>query len=242
MNKSLQTILPNWSAPNRVKAFSTTRLGGHSQSPFAALNLGMHVGDSPIFVGENRKVVIDELNLPSKPIWLNQEHTTHIQTDDECFGGKPCDGIYTRKKGQVCVVMTADCMPVLITNKSGSEVAAVHAGWRGLADGIIEKAMLLFNTELNDLLVWAGPTISKPNFEIGAEVKVALGGSEKYYTENLQRKGHYFCDLYGLAGERVQRLGASYSHSNECTYANERDFFSYRRDGVTGRMATFIWC
>lgn len=241
MSKRVQTIVPNWSAPSHVKAFTTTRIGGDSQSPFDALNLGTHVGDLPMVVDQNRSRVVDELHLPSKPTWLNQEHTVNIQTDDECFDGVPCDGIYTQKKEQVCLVMTADCMPLLITDKSGSEVAAVHAGWRGLAGGIIEKSMLMFNAEPNDLLVWAGPTISKPNFEIGAEVKVALGGSEKHYSENLQRKGHYFCDLYGLAGERVERLGADYFHSNECTYANERDFFSYRRDGKTGRMATLIW-
>jgi len=237
----LPTLAATWSAPNHVNALTTTRIGGLSNKPFDTLNLGQHVGDCPQNVEDNRRFVINELNLPNLPQWLNQEHTIEIQTDKQRFNNDPCDGMYTRQKGQVCVVMTADCMPLLITDKSGSEVAAVHAGWRGMADGIIEKAIDLFDAEPKDLLVWAGPTISQPNFEIGPEVKIALGGSDKYYIENSQRLGHYFCDLYGLAGERVKQLGASYSHSNVCTYANEKEYFSYRRDGKTGRMASFIW-
>lgn len=237
----LKIEVADWSAPSNVKAFSTTRLGGVSSKPYDALNLGQHVGDIPQDVDQNRRLIVDDLGLPTEPHWLKQEHTIAIQTDQQNFAGLPCDGMYTRKKGQVCAVMTADCMPLLMTDKNGSEVAAIHAGWRGMADGIIEQAVSLFVANPQDLLVWAGPTISQPNFEIGAEVKAALGGSDQYYIENQQRSGHYFCDLYGLAGERVNALGASYSRSDACTYADESDYFSYRRDGKTGRMATVIW-
>lgn len=182
-----------------------------------------------------------ELALPSQPQWLNQQHTTLIQTDSKAFDLSPCDGVYTRKKGQVCAVMTADCMPIIITDKQGTEVAAIHAGWRGMADGIIEKALALFAADPEDLLVWAGPTISQTNFEVGPEVKTALGGDEQYYIDNPQRAEHYFCDLYGLAGERVNALGATYTQSGACTYRDEKYYFSYRRDGKTGRMATLIW-
>lgn len=240
MNKQLQTIVPDWSAPSHVNAFSSKRLGGVSQLPFSTLNLGLHVGDDPQCVEKNRQRLTNELDLPNDPIWLNQQHTTLIQTDQEFFDDKPCDGIYTRQSGLVCAVMTADCMPVLITNKQGSEVAAVHAGWRGMAGGIIEKAIALFDAEPKDLLVWAGPTISKGHFEIGSEVKAELGGSDCFYTENQEREGHYFCDLYGLAGERVRSLGSAYTDCKQCTYASQ-DYFSYRRDGQTGRMASLIW-
>ena len=237
----MQTIKPDWSAPKHVQAFATTRIGGFSHSPFHSLNLALHVGDDPQSVAQNRQLMVDEFNLPNEPKWLNQQHTTNVKTDEKNFNELPYDGIYTRKKQQVCVVMTADCMPLLMTDKNFTEVSAVHAGWRGMANGIIEKTMSLFAADPSDLLVWAGPTISQPNFEIGPEVKTALGGSDYYYKENLQRLNHYYCDLYGLASERVKQAGASYTQSNACTYANENEYFSYRRDGETGRMASFIW-
>ena len=241
LKKELKAVKPDWLAPSHVQAFSTTRKGGCSLPPFDALNLGDHVGDSSESVAENRGFLSSGLNIPSEPVWLNQQHTTIIQKDQKKYNGEPCDGIYTNQSSVVCAVMTADCMPVLISNKQGSEVAAVHAGWRGLAGGIIEKAISLFESKAKDLLVWAGPTISQQNFEIGLEVKIELGGSERFYEKNPDKAGHYFCDLYGLAGERVTALGASYTYSKQCTYADKKDYFSYRRDGKTGRMASLIW-
>ncbi len=239
---TLACIEPEWPASSRIKAFTTTRTGGGSMAPYDGLNLAEHVGDDLEDVRHNRKVLSEHLALPQTPQWLNQQHTLDIQTDTVCFGGRPCDGSYTQQAGRVCVVMTADCMPIFITDTAGTQVSVVHAGWRGLAGGIVEKAIQLFTAPVQELLVWAGPTISQANFEIGAEVKQALGGSDRFYQANANKPGHYFADLYGLAGERMAALGVSfYGHSSLCTYADEERLFSYRRAAVTGRMASLIW-
>jgi len=137
--------------------------------------------------------------------------------------------------------MTADCLPVFITNKKGTEVALVHAGWRGLADGIVENAIALFSSLPSDILVHCGPAISKKHFEIGAEVKQQLGGSEDYYLPNSERSGHYYCDLKGVLGERMSELGVEYTYTTDCTFEDNEKFYSYRRDGVTGRIVSMLW-
>lgn len=257
----MELILPNWQAPDNVKAFTSTRLNGYSKSPYGSLNVGDHVGDEPQIVEKNRAKLINEVEhifdvnvdvlsesrskLESKPQfvprWLNQAHTTFISTDEKPINCSPCDGQFTRTKELVCTIMTADCLPVFICNKAGTEIALVHAGWRGLANGIVESALQLFSDKSNDLLVYCGPAITQKNFEIGMEVKEQLGGSDSLYANNSQKKDYCYADLIGLLEERVARLGAQFTHSGLCTYADEKRFYSYRREGITGRMVSMLW-
>lgn len=245
----MKFIKPNWSAPANVKALTSTRGAGVSPPPYDSLNLGDHVGDDKERVTQNRQSFcvavrnqFDVANDDFQPQWIRQEHTTNIvddQTQDQ--HSKSYDGQFTKKKGVICTIMTADCMPVFICNQKGSEVALVHAGWKGFSDGIVEKAIGLFSEPADQLLVHCGPAISQQHFEIGNEVKEQLGGSERYYRPNNDKKGHCFANLSGLLGERMQALGTVYTYSQHCTFAEQEHFFSYRREGVTGRIASLIW-
>ena len=248
----MRLIIPDWRAPENINAFTSSRRDGVSVGVYNSLNVGDHVEDDPIKVECNRETLITavreqyDIDLADsfEPQWLNQRHTTIIRTNDQSTPQEvmsECDGQYTQSKGVVCTVMTADCMPVFICNQTGTEVALVHAGWRGLADGIVEKAIQLFSDKSADLMVHCGPAISQKNFEIGNDVKAMLGGSEKFYLNNSKRKGHCYADLTGLLGERVNSLGADFSYSEFCTFSDEELFYSYRRDGVTGRMVSMIW-
>lgn len=234
-------ITPKWSAPSRVKAVSTTRAGGVSKGVYASLNLGLHVGDNDTAVTHNREVLAQQLNLPTAPMWLNQTHGVNIV--DSSIGPQltpDADASYTNVANTVCAVMTADCMPLLLCNRAGTEVAAVHAGWRGMAAGIIEQAIARFECSPSDVYAWAGPCIGPQNFEIGHEVRDQLGGSSDAYQGLGQ--GKLLANLYKLAGERLSALEiAEYSFEDTCTYADAERFFSYRRDGQCGRMATLIW-
>ena len=248
----LQFIEPSWDAPNNVRALTTTRLGGVSLPPFDSLNLGEHVGDDKVHVIQNRQLLGSSLekifNIPEgtfHPIWLRQEHTCEIaqdkHLDSEEIHVRPFDGMFTQRKNVVCTIMTADCLPVFICNQEGSEISLVHAGWRGLADGIVEKAINSFSVPAENLLVHCGPAISQSNFEIGSEVKQQLGGSERCYQKSESKPNHYFADLYGLLKDKVEIMGASYSQSDYCTYADKDLFYSYRREGATGRMVSLLW-
>lgn len=237
-------IVPNWNAPKNVKAFATTRANGVSQSPYNGLNLGMHVGDNPSNVESNRQAVIDQLAMPSAPVWLNQTHSTDVvslihpttQTLD-------ADGAFTAQPNTVCAVMTADCLPVLLCNSSGTQVAAVHAGWRGLADGILEQALTHFE---GDVFAWLGPAIGPSAFEVGEDVvhafcRADLSAINAFVPKPLQQK-KWLANIYQLATQRLNQAGVSQVTSCElCTFGDADSFYSYRRDGVTGRQATFIW-
>jgi YfiH family protein len=245
----MELIFPTWQAPNNIKAFTSTRTGGCSKAPFDSLNVGDHVGDDNNLVQENRNMLIDEAcralsfnrDIQFSPQWLKQEHTTLISTDDQPITHTACDGHFTRSKGVICTIMTADCLPVFICNRSGTEVALLHAGWRGLADGIVEKALNLFSNNPNELLVHCGPAITQRNFEVGNEVKKMIGGSDIFYKNNPNKQGHCYADLIGLLGERMEKFDIQYSHSDMCTYSDEERFFSYRRESVTGRIVSMLW-
>lgn len=257
---------PNWDfvAPSNVQAFCTQRTTqgaseganegdsqngnqGDSQAPYASFNLAEHVGDNLQNVAKNRAKLVKELALPSEPIWLKQEHTNEVLVldqqaiRDKCFQNRPYDAIYTQLQNVVCCVMTADCMPLLACNRHGTEVAAIHAGWRGMAEGIIEKTLEKFITPMNELVVWAGPTISQRYFEVGHEVKRVLGGDNSHYAPHSTDINKCYANLYALAAERLQRLGVIFRHSKACTYHDDHQYYSYRRDGVTGRQASLIW-
>ncbi|MCE0493209.1 peptidoglycan editing factor PgeF [Vibrio salinus] len=237
---------PDWKIPANVSAVASTREGGFSAEPYKSLNLGNHVGDSPELVAKNRQWLVEQKVLPAQPVWLNQTHSTKIITVSEWTSEVlDADGIFTTTPGIVCSVMTADCLPVLLTNTQGTEVAAVHAGWRGLADGILENAVRCF-TEPGDVVGWIGPAISDQFFEIGKEVVKKFVEMDSNFINAFEPRegfpGKWMGNLAMIAQQKLLKLGISdVSASGLCTYKNEAQFFSYRRDGQTGRQACFIW-
>ncbi len=235
-----ELIWPDWPAPARVKAVCTTRLGGASLPPFDSFNIAEHVGDAPQIVRQNRATLARMLNLSREPRWLEQTHSTKIVDVDRGDINAQADASFTRQPNQVCVVMTADCLPLLLSNSDGTQVAAVHAGWRGLADGIIENAVRCF-AQQDSLMAWLGPCIGPQAFEVGKEVRTQLGGPAHCYISHDDPKKVY-ADLSGLAKTRLSELGVQQIYQSElCTFADQERFFSYRRDGQTGRMASLIW-
>lgn len=236
-------IVPNWNAPKNVRAFATTRRGGVSQAHYQGLNLGMHVGDNPERVQRNRQRVVEQLAMPSNPVWLNQTHSTeviHLQPQPTTM--IDADGSFTQVANRVCAVMTADCLPVLLCNTAGTKVAAVHAGWRGLANGIIEQALTQFD---DDVMAWLGPAIGPNAFEVGADVVEAFCDVDcraiAAFTPG-HHEGKWLANIYQLATQRLNRAGVTdVTSSNLCTYSDAEQFYSYRRESVTGRQATFIW-
>ena len=235
-------IIPDWPAPACVRAVITTRAGGHSQPPFASLNLAEHVGDDPILVAENRAILSERLGLPSEPLWLEQLHGCDVVEVESGISG--ADASTTEIPEQVCVVMTADCLPLLICNRAGTRVAAVHAGWRGLADGVIEAAIERFSEDGNELLAWLGPAIGPDRFEVGDDVRERFLGlnpaDESAFA--VADSGKWFADIYALAHSRLEAKNIGYVGGGDCcTVSDSERFFSYRRDGITGRMASLIW-
>ncbi|MCK6264894.1 peptidoglycan editing factor PgeF [Vibrio sp. ZSDE26] len=241
----MNVLTPNWNVPSCVKAVASTRVGGFSESPYEALNLGTHVGDDRACVEKNRDLFSQHCLLPTRPIWLNQTHSTYvIDVNRPMSKALDADGAFTDVENVVCSAMTADCLPVLLTNKTGTQVAAVHAGWRGLADGILENAIAKFE-EASDVIAWLGPAIGKEAFEVGDDVLKAFvhfDESAKKAFKPTQEPNKWLADMTMLATQRLNRMGVvNVTASNLCTYQDKEQFFSYRRDGVTGRQAVFIW-
>ncbi|WKX25837.1 purine nucleoside phosphorylase YfiH [Tatumella ptyseos] len=242
MSKSL--IVPNWSVPSTVRAVSTTRLGGVSGSPWQALNLGSHVGDELRAVTKNRELLTEIAQLPSEPFWLNQIHSQRVvEAAVASTEMIDADASFTRAAGKVCIVMTADCLPVLFTNRQGTQVAAAHAGWRGLCDGILENTVDTFDCSPEEIITWVGPAIGPDAFEVGAEVREAFIQTHHAAEQCFITHGNkYLANLPKLAELRLQHAGVNaIYHSHRCTFSEPEQFFSYRRDGQTGRMASLIW-
>ena len=239
-----QFILPDWPAPANVRAAVTTRAGGVSHAPYDSFNVATHVGDDPAAVRANRARLRTALALPAEPLWLKQVHGVAV-VDAAQGGAEPqADGAFAAQPGAVCVVLTADCLPVLLCNRAGTKVAALHAGWRGLAGGVIEAGVKAMGVPANELLVWLGPAIGPASFEVGPEVRAAFvqHDAQAALAFRAAREGKYLADLYQLARLRLQRLGVAAVYGGGfCTVTDSARFFSYRRDGVTGRMASLIW-
>ncbi len=239
-------IEPRWPAPARVRALSTTRVGGASHAPFASFNLGHHVGDNPAAVDANRAILAAKLPDGSRVQWLQQVHGTRVV---EAAGGDhypEADASYTRRQGIACAVLTADCLPVLFCNRAGTVVAAAHAGWRGLADGVLESTVTALGEAPENLLAWLGPAIGPDAFEVGPEVRDAFCQHDPEaagcFRLSPTRQNHYLADIYALARQRLARAGVTAIYGGgECTVSDPTRFFSYRRDGQTGRMATLIY-
>ncbi|QSX39949.1 peptidoglycan editing factor PgeF [Shewanella cyperi] len=236
---------PDWPTPAGVHIAMTDRHGGVSAAPFDSLNLGLHVGDDEAKVLANRALLCESLALPSEPVWLEQVHGTRVLdlalvTDTD---SKQADASYSNQAGKVCVVMTADCLPVLLTSDDGQEIAAVHAGWRGLCDGVIEAAVARFHAKGKNITAYLGPAIGPDAFEVGAEVRLAFLEQDSDCGDCFRPHGagKYLADLYRLADRRLRALGVEWQfHARQCTF-RQTGYFSYRRDGVTGRMASLIW-
>ncbi len=251
-------IIPNWHAPANVHALQTNRDGGYSLAPFDSFNLGDHVNDNPIHVAQNRQLLSQY--LPSEPVWLNQVHGIEAVDATNTNYVPVADASFTNQKNVVCVIMTADCLPVLLCDRAGTTVIAVHAGWRGLCDGALEasidKACRAVHTRSSvkpaDLMAWLGPAIGPSEFEVGNEVREQFIAKDANAAlafkkhDNSQKPDKWLCDIYKIATQRLNNLGVTQIYGgghdeNFCTFTQKEQFFSYRRDGATGRMASLIW-
>ncbi|GAA4365585.1 peptidoglycan editing factor PgeF [Kangiella marina] len=243
---TLKLVSPNWSAPSNVKAFCTTRHGGTSQAPWDSLNLAIHVGDELKHVQANRKVFSDVAGVHNLH-WLNQTHSTILleHGSNETHG----DACFTSAPNQACVVMTADCLPIILCAEDGGWVSAVHAGWRGLLDGIVSKAVKTY-TGSSRLMAWIGPAISQNYFEVGQEVRQRFVEKSVDFSDYFEANSdqRWMCDLAGIADREMSVLGVNVFKSDLCTYHHNDDFYSHRRatheqgkSATTGRMATVVW-
>lgn len=241
-------IIPDWPAPKNVRALQTTRAGGGSGAPYDSLNLGTHVGDVPLTVARNRMLL--NVLLPSEPVWLEQVHGKVVANADTSNCRPQADACIARHRASVCVVMTADCLPILLCDQQGTVVAAAHVGWKGLAAGVIEATVSAMKVEGRHLMAWLGPAISQSAFEVGADVRELFVATDPASgaafmpqgTEQADEVQKYLADLYALARLRLNASGITQIYGGDfCTYREREKFFSYRRDGATGRMGTFIW-
>lgn len=234
-------IVPDWPAPLHVGALVTTRNGGVSQGPYASWNLATHVGDAEFAVEKNR-ALLHEI-VPATPLWLNQVHGTVVVDVAGLASTPDADASFTRQTDSACVVMTADCLPVLFCDRDGSVVAAAHAGWHGLAGGVLEATIAAMACDPQHLLAWLGPAIGPASFEVSDDVYTLFTGLQSAAADAFERRGNkWLADIYELARLRLAAAGVTAVYGGGyCTYRDSARFFSYRRDGVTGRMAAVIW-
>lgn len=235
----------DWPAPQNVCAGVSTRQGGVSTAPWDTLNLGLHVGDDPAAVGENRRRLAATLALPAEPCWLQQVHGTDVATLLRSAPDAPvADAAVSFTNGCVTAVMTADCLPVVLTDRAGSCVGVAHAGWRGLAAGVLEATVAALARAPGELIAWLGPAISQPHFEVGEEVLTAFLEADPEATQAFvaNARGRWQADLYTLARQRLAALGVGQVYGGgRCSFAEPEHFFSHRRDGRCGRMVTLAW-
>jgi len=238
-------LTPDWPAPPNVRALQTLRPGGCSAAPWDSFNLGDHVGDDPARVAANRAAL--RRHLPAEPLWLQQVHgiaAVDAGKTANSGSGVVADAAFARQPDVVCAVMTADCLPVLFCDQAGSVVAAAHAGWRGLVGGILESTLVGMAVPAAELLAWLGPAIGPQAFEVGDEVRTAFLADDPAAATAFVAlgAGKWLADLYALARRRLLRAGVEQIYGGgECTLSDRARYFSYRRDGITGRMATLIW-
>jgi len=262
---STNIIIPDWPAAKQIHAFCTTRDSPDRRNRSAVsntlskpgvydyFNLALHVDDDPVKVKANRTQLVKQFNLPHEPVWLDQVHgraivdVANVQTIEDRNAPKvtlKADASFSTQAKQICAVLTADCLPVLICNKQGTKVAAAHAGWRGLGKGVIEAAISALNEKPEDILIWFGPAIGADAFEVGEDVHEYF--VQQHAEDNIafkqNRSGHYLADLVQLARLRLQRMGVKAIYGDQhCTYTEANRFYSYRRDGKTGRQVSLIW-
>ena len=238
----MRTKLANWQAPKNISALSTTRLSGFSQAPYDSNNLGLGIGDNDQHVLQNRQQLAERLNLPGEPQWLRQKHTTECVLVEDSLN-RDADAAITRSKKHPLVILTADCLPITLCNIQGTEIAAIHAGWRGLAQGIIENTLATMNSKASDVLAWIGPGICQKCYEVGDEVYETF--TEKYSLSKIAFKpenSKWRANLAQIAEQILNSQGIkAVSQSGLCTFESENDLYSYRRTPQTGRIGTLIW-
>ncbi len=243
--ENISLIRPDWPAPPSVAACVTTRRGGYSATPYDSLNLGDHVGDDPESVQRNRKHLSKILGLPNEPKWLNQVHGATVLNAARIQPGAKADACYSRKPGVVCAIMTADCLPVFFSDDEGREVAVAHAGWRGLAAGVLEATVDAMQAPPAQIIAWLGPAIGPERFEVGDEVLAAFQKADLAAIQAFKPSpnGRWLANIYTLARQRLEQAGVkTISGGTACTFLDEEKFYSYRRDGqASGRMASLIW-
>ena len=235
-------IEPDWPAPPNVRALITTRAGGASRGVYACLNLGLRSGDDSEDVARNRASLRQW--LPAEPLWLRQVHGTAVAEADIVEDEAEADAAVARRPGRVCAVLTADCLPLLLCDEAGTTVAAVHAGWRGLCSGVIEQTLRAMDKPAQSLLAYLGPAIGPAAYEVGAEVRAAFIDADAQADAAFApgKPGKFYADLYALARQRLAHSGVTKVHGGDyCTCTERERFYSYRRDGATGRMASLIW-
>lgn len=240
---SLAGYRADWPAPAGVSSWQTMRPGGVSSGSWQTLNLGTHVGDRPESVARNRELLARELRLPAEPRWLDQVHGTRILHLDRGEAGS-ADGAVTGTPGVVLAIMTADCLPVLLATQDGHRIGVAHAGWRGLAAGVLAAAVAAFECPPSRLLAWLGPAIGQAAFEVGPEVRAAFMARDEASAECFvpNARGRWQADLDGLARRQLSRSGVVEIHGRpQCTFSDPARFFSHRREAPCGRMATLIW-
>lgn len=246
-----QGITPDWPAPANVRSHITTRTSGVSLAPYVGNNLGLHVGDNPAHVAANRAQLSVVLGLQNSPQWLEQIHGVKVVNAKTDGVVRTADGSYSNQPTHPCLVMTADCLPILLCDRQGTEVAALHCGWRSLAKGICARGLQKFSAKPGDILAYLGPAISQPHFEVGVDVLEAFfkaARSQQHADQiavafvSAQRPLHFYADIYALARAELIALGVTAIYGGGyCTYADDTRFYSYRRDKTTGRMASLIW-
>jgi YfiH family protein len=234
-----------WRLPAGVHAAFTTRLGGVSSAPWDSFNVATHVGDAHADVIANRARLKTLLALPAEPTWLTQVHGTVVaDLDSQPQGVIAADAAVARAPGRVCVVMVADCLPVLFASRDGQRIGAAHAGWRGLASGVLEQTVKALDVPGAELTAWLGPAISQAHFEVGDEVREEFVKSDRAANSRfkLNARGRWQADLAGLARLRLAAMGVTDVHGgNWCTHGDRERFYSHRRDGKGGRMAALVW-
>ncbi len=237
----LDWIVPDWPAESRVRALITTRHGGVSSGKFASLNLSTRVGDDPGCVARNRAIL--RACLPAEPAWVKQAHGTSVIDATRATPDAEADGVVTQSPGEVCAVMTADCLPVLLSDRAGTSVGIAHAGWRGLAGGIVENVVQAMGVPSRDIIAYIGPGIGARRYEVGEDVRRAFVDTDPAAAKSFapRQDGKYLADLYGLARQRLAAAGVAGIHGGGFCTASEERFFSFRRDQTTGRMASLIW-
>jgi YfiH family protein len=237
-------VIPDWPAPQWVRAVTTTRTGGVSTGPWTSMNPADHVGDTSSAVAANRQRMVTQLALPAEPRWLTQVHGTRVVDAADGPETVEADAVVAGAPGLVCAVLTADCLPVLLCDRNGHEVAAAHAGWRGLAAGVLEQTVARMQAPGEELLAWLGPAISAPAYVVGEEVRAAFVERDALAAAAFRpaTDGGWHADLYTLARRRLGSCGVTAVYGgNFCTCSDRERFFSYRRDGTTGRMASLVW-
>lgn len=238
----MNDCVANWSAPANVRALTTSRVGGYSQSPFDKNNLALHVGDDAEHVQRNRQSLKQRLLMPNDPVWLEQTHSTHcVMVDDD--NNRNADASITRRPNTPLAIMTADCLPILLCDRNGTEIAAIHAGWKGLAYGIVEQTLQKMESQPETLLAWIGPAICQRCYQVGREMEEAFTNRYSFVSSAFEHKDNScYADLPGLAELILKSHGVeAVFQSKACTFERDDAFYSYRREAKTGRIATLIW-